>query len=122
MRPDPWSDLILAANFLFLSGAGPALAWAVFQLRWPRSELRRRRRLSEMSAASRAVADWRESSQARNRGRARRRMRSGAIGAGRAARFMPLDPESRDIPADASNLSRVRTAPINDPVPALQGR
>src|SRR5262249_10582295 len=122
MKPDIGAEMILVATFLFLAVAGPTLAWAVFQLRWPRSELRRRRRAAEMSAASRSVADRWERYQARLMERARRRTRSGAIEAGRATRSRPFSPPSRHISADVITLPRVRKGPISDPAPALRAR
>jgi hypothetical protein len=73
MTPETWSDAIVAATFLLLSGVGSALSRVLFRLRWSRSEHRRRQRLSEMSEVFRAVADWWSRSQALSRERSRRR-------------------------------------------------
>jgi hypothetical protein len=86
MRPDSGSDLILGAALLLISGFGTPVSWWVFQLRWRRSEHRRRRGLSEMSAAFWAVADRGEPPAVRCRGRSRGGRRPGDIGAGRSWR------------------------------------
>jgi hypothetical protein len=68
MTPDSGSDAMLAAASLFLCGAGLTLAGVGCRLRWPRSERRRRRRLSEMSVVFHAVAARPQRSKSRDRG------------------------------------------------------
>jgi hypothetical protein len=57
MSPGSLSHVILATSLLIVSGVGTAASCFVSWPRWPPSEHRRRRRLSEMSAVFSAVAD-----------------------------------------------------------------
>jgi hypothetical protein len=85
MSPDSASDLMITVAFLLLTGAGATLAGVVSRLRLPRSERRKRRRQSEMSAVFRAVALWYERSETPTRKRSRRSRRTAAIEAGAAS-------------------------------------
>jgi hypothetical protein len=86
MRPAFSSEEIIAIAFLLVCGASSALTFAVSRLRWPRSPHRRMRRLSEMSDAVHAMADWFERPEARNRPQSRRRRRNGTSVVGVASR------------------------------------
>ena len=52
-----FGPVVVGVGFVLLCGVGTALCLVVFQLRWPRSERRRRQSLSEESEVFRLVAD-----------------------------------------------------------------
>ena len=57
MGPDSGTDAIVGFLMLLTGVGGTALSVGMSQFRWPRSEHRRKRRLSETTAVFRAVAD-----------------------------------------------------------------